>query len=561
MRFWIDIEASDGTKYGSGPITSATGWQSNPVLSRPGTFSFSMPAADPKAALVQKLRVARCWAYENGEVVEKGAGIINQVVFSGGSPAMLEISGDGLGRELTYRLAQNLSQVEESELVGSVYGVKFYNGSTTSDMPNSYDGDDGTYSEFSLTYGPGTGGADYLYVLLEDQYDAIYLNISQGNANDVVLSGAQYYTLSGGWSDLTNVQDSTGVFATSGTIRWAVPPDWGVGGTAGGSTKYHVRFRTSWSTTTVRLNEVYAVEQTTVSTDIESIMDEAPAGWSLDTSNWHGSTANGSYLQFTEETVLAALIKTADMSGEHFRIVGREVEWMRTDTPSSGIRCVGPGFDAAAVAGNELVALIVPGSFREVEDAYDIASRIYPFGSGNGGARLTLHDCSITPPAGYTLNTTENYLEKDSVTPEIHRVATFTNIQSIGYSADARESGSNQLYYAAKALLDSLTEAPKFYEFELQNLHEEVLPGETVQVVYRDVVDGYVMIDVDEELVVLGSAVRIDANGLSTVALSVATVTRQPATDEDLMAQQIGELQDAQAYPQPIGESQVISGV
>ena len=73
MEFWVDIEDAAGNRLGAGPITTATEWQSTPRLDEAGTFAFSLPASDPKAALLANKRVARCWGIVDGAVREIGA--------------------------------------------------------------------------------------------------------------------------------------------------------------------------------------------------------------------------------------------------------------------------------------------------------------------------------------------------------------------------------------------------------------------------------------------------------------------------------------------------------
>ena len=62
MQFYIDVLDVQGNKLGSGPITSASGWRSTARMDRAGDFSFTLPASDDKAALIQEKRRVRCMA-------------------------------------------------------------------------------------------------------------------------------------------------------------------------------------------------------------------------------------------------------------------------------------------------------------------------------------------------------------------------------------------------------------------------------------------------------------------------------------------------------------------
>ena len=101
VEIWIDIEDASGNKYGNGPIKTATGWTSTCRLDAAGTFSFTMPAADPMAAEVQNKRYARCWragddiTNPRDHMEEMGVGIIEQISLrvSANGVTMLEVSG------------------------------------------------------------------------------------------------------------------------------------------------------------------------------------------------------------------------------------------------------------------------------------------------------------------------------------------------------------------------------------------------------------------------------------------------------------------------------------
>ena len=79
MSWRIDLLDNAGAVVGSGPITSATGWQSTTRMDRAGTFSFEIPASDAKASLIEPLRIVRCYALVGGAWTEVGAGIVERI--------------------------------------------------------------------------------------------------------------------------------------------------------------------------------------------------------------------------------------------------------------------------------------------------------------------------------------------------------------------------------------------------------------------------------------------------------------------------------------------------
>lgn len=103
MSWRIDVLDSSGAVLGSGPITSATGWQSTTRMDRAGVFSFEMPASDAKSSLIEPLRIVRCYATVNGAWVEIGAGVVERIEteIDDSGQAVLRVSGSDMLAELT----------------------------------------------------------------------------------------------------------------------------------------------------------------------------------------------------------------------------------------------------------------------------------------------------------------------------------------------------------------------------------------------------------------------------------------------------------------------------
>ncbi|MFA6168306.1 MAG: hypothetical protein WC700_16915, partial [Gemmatimonadaceae bacterium] len=119
------------------------------------------------------------------------------------------------------------------------------------------------------------------------------------------------------------------------------------------------------------------------------------------------------YKQFSGETALAALVKTAEEIGEHFRVdtTGlRTVVWLQLDTPAAPLRLVENG--GPLLHQNEDVCVIE--SLTIEDNGERMLNRIYPYGAGNGDARLDLRACTRVAPSGYALNTAANYIQADA---------------------------------------------------------------------------------------------------------------------------------------------------
>lgn len=402
-NFWIDVENAAGIKQGDGPIISAEYWESVVRLDRAGTFSFSMPASDNRAAIVQPKLVARCYARVQDNVTEIGAGIIDKITLTIGAQGqtMLVVSGDDLLRELTWR------------------SVGF----------------------LELTDGAGNGVTNALY----------------------------------------------------------------------------------------------------------QVMQCAP-GWSL---SYYPSTENNVYAKFAGETVLSALIKIAADKGEHFRIgTGRSVAWLRKDLTSSGIRAI-QGGEPTAIDGNKDVCIVV--NLQEERDTYQICSRIYPYGSGVGDARLTLAATSMTAPMGYTLDKANNYLMKNNTEESYGRIEqymSFKNIAPISNTDADLQAAANKLFGAALTYLEKHKQPEKFYTMEVAKVDRLIHPGETVRVVVKKIVDEYDVVDIDADLYVLEVRNRIDGSGIRTTGMQVATVDRWNESDDALIVSSMDETRVMESYPQ-----------
>lgn len=79
-EFFIDIEQQNGTKVGSGPITSAIYWRQEFAMDQAGQFECAIPLSDPQALNIQSEMVLRCWAIVADQgVVQIGSGVVDNI--------------------------------------------------------------------------------------------------------------------------------------------------------------------------------------------------------------------------------------------------------------------------------------------------------------------------------------------------------------------------------------------------------------------------------------------------------------------------------------------------
>lgn len=408
IEFYIDLFDANDAIIGSGPVTTATEWESTGRMDQAGSFRFSMPASDPKAIYIEERNRVRCKAYIEGAWVYVGDGIINQID--------TEIADDGTA----------MLNVSGPDLVGELAG-------------------------FTTGY-----------------FDTSELSDTPPDAFTVMLA-------------LSNIA------ATEYGVDWDV---------------------TSLSPVSVQV-----------------------------------------YARFMGESILGAYGSLAENTGYHFRYNGeRELAFFGSFI-DSGIRAVQPlgtlGVGTCAITGIS----------RSVE-THDLVTRVYPFGGGQGYARLNLKPSNRSVPTGYAADFALNYLEHSAAVTQYGRIDKWVEFKDISpisnTDADVR-AAANYLFDVAKVWLDSQAERLTRYDLTVAQCGEVLRPGETIRVVCRG--DGF---SIDEDLNILEATLRLDPSGLRTTSLVVTDGNRWPATDANLVVNQIAEAKVFQAHPQMNANSYVL---
>lgn len=276
----------------------------------------------------------------------------------------------------------------------------------------------------------------------------------------------------------------------------------------------------------------------------------AQAGWTLDVVTGYNSTATSVYAGFAGESVLSAFAKVSEKIGEHFRIGdGRKIVWMREDQTDSGIKAI-QGFSPEAT---KIATVCLITDIEIVEETFDLVTRIYPYGAGNGRARISLETTTQAAPAGYTLDTTNNYLQitaPHTAYGLIERYVSFKDIAPISNTDADVQAASDILFEAAKVYLDNNSQIQSTYSLSVAGLDAIVYPGNTIRVVYREYRPGYKAIDIDTDLVILEVRTEITDNRVRVVGLTVSTVSQWPVSDAEIVSEQIGESRIFESHPQ-----------
>lgn len=167
---------------------------------------------------------------------------------------------------------------------------------------------------------------------------------------------------------------------------------------------------------------------------------------------------------FSGETGLSALVKIANATGEHFRAPTDgelSVVWMQSDTPAAPVRLLASG--GPTLHQNSKVAIIE--SIESDQDGQALANLIYPYGAGNGQARLTLASSTYTPPGDFSIHRADNYIQRDGMIadPNVQR-AIQKNFPTIGVTEEPYK-----IRPSADASTGATTINIEFLEIDLPN--------------------------------------------------------------------------------------------
>jgi hypothetical protein len=269
----------------------------------------------------------------------------------------------------------------------------------------------------------------------------------------------------------------------------------------------------------------------------------APSGWTFTADS--SPPNNSVYGYFNGETVLQGMIKIAEKSQSHFyRGAGRSLIFASTFT-ASGVRAVQARGDLSS-------ATCAITSLSETVELYDLFTRIYPRGSGNAEAQLTLKASSRATPSGFVVDKNANYIEATAPTATYGRIERQLDFRDIGPVANT----NGDIIAAANMLFDSALETLKrnsseldqaTYTLALAGCSQLLRPMQTIRIVYRDLASG---LDINRDLNILESTWEVGEAGVYTTGLTVSTADKLPNDDQGTVVDTIANGKVYQALPQ-----------
>lgn len=264
----------------------------------------------------------------------------------------------------------------------------------------------------------------------------------------------------------------------------------------------------------------------------------------------YATTLTSVYAKFAGESALAALVRVGEHIGEQWRMASdgsRSVYWLRKDTPSSGVRAIQTIGETVEAARNPNICFIQALSVRQ--DASGLYTRVYPYGGGNGEARVTLAASNETADTGFELSTASNYLRNTSEDNDnpIGRYVEYKQIRPVSNTNTDLQSAANALYEAAYAGLIRNDEASDTISYQLAvvGLPSTANVGETIAVQFAQ--DRYT---IDTDLVLLAIQNTINADGAKFSRLTVSPLARTDMTTNDAIVSDMERGTVYSAHPQ-----------
>jgi len=272
-------------------------------------------------------------------------------------------------------------------------------------------------------------------------------------------------------------------------------------------------------------------------------------GWTLSGAQ---TTEAAYYGLFAGESGLDALITIASKLGENFVILpGRVIQWLGTTIPASGIRAI--KYPTPERSGeNENIIAIQSISTEAVGE--DLVTRVSPFGSGDGDARLKLTATSWIAPAGWVIDIANNQIINSALEVEIGKIKRslqFSDITPVSSTDADLQAAANQLAISTYNYMEQHKAEQIIYSLDVAGLKMEKLHiGEMMRVDFDMWADLDRYYSVHEDLVLIGATRVVNEQGVFIPQLTVSNMAAWIITDNQIIVQAIKNQISSQAHPQ-----------
>lgn len=272
---------------------------------------------------------------------------------------------------------------------------------------------------------------------------------------------------------------------------------------------------------------------------------------------------------FVYDTFLGSLAALTERLPVWFRLASstaqpRTLQVMSALETTARLHALGNA-DPIAVERNPRACLIT--SITEERQAADMATRVIAFGAGTAAARLTLAAATKWPDgtpitvtyidadgdayAASKIDNTITNLSAEADYGRIERAVAWKDIGPISNSDADLTAAANTLVVAVCEHLRRNREPNYVYSLNVVGVRDPgLLPGHLVRVTARQFVDGARPINIDRNLYILEIGTQVDANGIRTTGLTVATQAQWPASDQGVIVSELRQSAVMQALPQ-----------
>ena len=290
----------------------------------------------------------------------------------------------------------------------------------------------------------------------------------------------------------------------------------------------------------------------------------SPVGWT----SYAALTVGPEFqARLVHENFLGALLAISEKLGASFRWQEtggdpRNLRWIYS-SDGSGILATMHG-DAVALESNPDACLIT--NIEIVEDSYDIKTRAFVYGAGEGESAITLASAIVWPDGvtgmgvnfvydgqTYSYNAAGNYIRNVTAETAYGRdeiALAFKDIGPISNSAPYMQAAAHFLVVAAVEWLHAHRMPYKAYRLSVAGLRAALEPGQTIRVHARRFRDGEKPINVNELLYVLEVQTAVDTNGVRTTGLTVANIRRWPVSGDEEIVREMAKTTVLSAHPQ-----------
>lgn len=283
-----------------------------------------------------------------------------------------------------------------------------------------------------------------------------------------------------------------------------------------------------FNTRGVRDLEIGEPSGTTLADALSILNAFAPSDWSLNANSI--PPTDFVYTKFDGESMLGALIYIAQKTGTHFYRTSLRQLVFDTDFEDSGITVV-------KARGNLNDSAVAATVLDRTIDTHELQTKMYGWGSGEDRqSSLSMIASDRTPPAGYTFNAAENWIQNDDAIAE-HGIIDFPEVN---FKEITTISNTNADYVAASnALFDSVLHALQErstldqqvkYDLALSNCQTLLRPLQTVRVLYYDPDQD---ININDNLYILEATLEWNSSDLHTTGLVVSTHDHWPKGAND----------------------------